>query len=207
MNTPRNSSARRAGFTLIEVLVALTLFSVLGYSVALAVGVGEQSRGAVADVVDQAQELRAASTALMADLRATSADRIAIANGADGNHSVRLSVPIEVGGAIVWGVHERTLGSTAAAQDRPDWLVRYRVLDVATGGGAIDKQLVRELLDTGGVVRRTTVLVHQLRPGVAAPAGFQVVQVGAVWEVTLSTTGAREGQPGLRTVFHAQNRN
>ena len=203
----RSLRTRRAGFTLVEVLVALTLFSVLGYSVALAVGVGEQSGGAVADIVDQDQELRAATTALLDDLRATNADHVAIAPGADANDGVRLSVPIEAGGAIVWGVHERTLGPDAATQDRPGWIVRYRVVDVATGPASVDKKLVRELLDAAGAVQRSNVLVHGLRSGAAAPAGFKVVQLGAVWEVTLSTTGARAGQPGMRTVFHAQSRN
>lgn len=206
--SPRfGTRSRTAGFTLVEVLVALTLFSVLGYSVALAVGVGEQSRTAVADVVDQDQELRAATSALLTDLRATNADHVAIALGADANDSVRLTVPIEVGGAILWGVHERTLGPDAATQDRVDWSVRYRVVDVATGPASVDKELVRELLDAAGVVQRSNVLVHDLRDGAGNPAGFKVVQLGAVWEVTLSTTGARAGQPGLRTVFHAQSRN
>lgn len=199
--------AHRSGFTLVEVLVALTLFSVLGYAVLLALGVGRSSSGAVEDLADESHSVRVASSALQDDLRATNVAHVAIDTLADGNHAVRLQVALDAGGTVAWGVHERALGATAAAQDRAGWFVRYTVVDAAAGGGATEKQLVRQVVDDTGAVRAARTLVRGLRPGASAPRGFGLVRQGGVWEVTLSTVSLHAGQPGMRVVFHAQSRN
>jgi len=198
---------RNAGFTLLEVLVSLTLFSVLGYGVLLALGVGRQSQDTVEELVDEAQAIRGASNAILDDLRATNAAHLSIDVLPDGNHSVRMQASIEVGGAITWGVHERELGPTPAEQDQAGWFVRYLVVDTSIAGGAVEKQLVRQVLDAGGELRLTRTLARGLRAGGGDAPGFRLVQQGAVWEVTLSTAGVHAGQPRTRMIFHAQSRN
>jgi len=144
---------------------------------------------------------------MMKELRMSSDATITTAALPDGNTRLTFQMPMDNAGAAAWGVFDRNLGSTWALQNRVNWSVRYTVRDAVGANGAVNKQLLRQILDDLGVVQREKVMAQGLRPGGAAPAGFRVAQVGDVWEVTLSTTGRSEGQAGIRTVFHVQTRN
>jgi prepilin-type N-terminal cleavage/methylation domain-containing protein len=210
LHAPRRAglrARRRAGFTLIETMVALSIFAALGYGLAIVVRIGNHSQLTVTRMAAEDRSLRAATDTLLADLRVASDTSIAVAVLADGNHQVQLQQPIDAGGASTWGVYDRTLGPNAAAQNQAGWHVQYTVKNVAIGGGAIDKQFVRQELDVAGNVQREKVLATSLRGGAQAPAGFQMVKVGSVWQVTLSTVGKTEGQAGIREVFHVKARN
>ncbi|MBI5361890.1 MAG: prepilin-type N-terminal cleavage/methylation domain-containing protein [Planctomycetes bacterium] len=197
----RFRSTRTGGFTLLEVLVALTLFSALGYGVMLAIGTGRDSNRAMDEVADEDRGLRAASTALADDLRASNEAHVVITEQPDGNHAVQLQIAIESAGALTWGVHERALGSTSADQDRVGWSVRYSVAVGASG-----KELRRSVLDAADAVQRSSVLARGLNDAAGAP-GFRLVREGAVWAVTLASKGVHAGQPSTRTIFHVTNRN
>lgn len=202
MKRRSRSSRSKRGFTLIELVIGLTLFTALGYVVMLTLGAGRSSNAVVERVVTEDQMLREASAALIDDLRSTNAAHLSINVEADGNDSVRLQAEIEAAGAATWGVHERELGPTAAEQDRAGWFVRYIVV-----AGANGRELVREVFDDSGALQRSRVLARGLRSGAGASRGFGLVQSGAVWEVTLSTVGGGTGEPGMVVVFHARSRN
>lgn len=203
----RNKRSSRTGLTLIESMVSVTLFAVIGYALSVAVSIGNHSQRMVLNLSAEDRELRTATMTLLKELRATADAQINIFTLPDGNSRVTFKMPIEVAGVDSWGVYDRTLGPDAATENRDNWSLRWTVRDVADSGGRIDKQLVREILDDTGAIQKVKVMAHGLRPGGAAPAGFQMIQQGAVWQVTLSTTSQVEGQAGIRTVFHVQTRN
>jgi hypothetical protein len=188
-------------------MVSVALFAVIGYALSVAVSVGNHSQRMVLNVASEDRELRAATMTLMRELRMSSDATITTTALPDANTELTFRMPMDDAGAASWGVFDRTLGSTWALQNRVNWSLRYTVRDVVSPNGAINKQLVRQILDDLGVVQREKVMAQGLRPGGAAPAGFRVAQVGDVWEITLSTTGRSEGQAGIRTVFHVQTRN
>jgi hypothetical protein len=161
----------------------------------------------VLNMASEDRSFRASTMMLMKELRATRDDSIVITDVGDGNSQLDFMMPIDDAGVAAWGVYDRSLGATPALQNRPNWFLRYTVRDVPLGAGRVDKQLVREIVDDLLTVQKVKVLVHGLRPGNVAPAGFQVIQQVDVWQVTLSTTSQGEGQAGIRTIFHVQTRN
>ncbi|HTF87833.1 MAG TPA: type II secretion system protein [Planctomycetota bacterium] len=197
----------RSGFTLVETVIALVIFSVLGYGLAIAAEVGKSSQITVSRIATENHALREATSSLANDLCSTSDANIAIAALADGNHRVRFMVPIDDAGVATWGVSDRRLGHTLATQNRASWLLQYTVKNVAVSAGVVDKQLVRQIVDAAFVVQREDVIAHGLRLGTAVPPGFQVVKTGAMWEVTLSTEGPLDASFGNRTVIHVKTRN
>jgi hypothetical protein len=202
---PRKST--RSGLTLIESMVGVSLFAVIGYALSVAVSVGNHSQRMVMNMASEDRSLREATMTLMKELRTTADSTIAVVALPDNNSRLTFQMPIDVGGAASWGVFDRTLGPDAATQNRANWSMRWTVRDVVAANGTVNKQLVRQILDDAFAVRKEKVMAQGLRSGAAAPAGFRVAQQGDVWEVTLSTVGQVEGQAGIRTVFHVSTRN
>ena len=199
---PRGTRRTR-GFTLIETTVALTIFAALGYTLSIVAALGKHSQTTITGLAVEDRSLRDATRDLIEDLRTSSDTTITVTTLADGNQQVKFMQPIDVAGVSTWGVYDRMVSGTPAA----NWHVQYTVKNVALGGGAIDKQLVRQVLDDTDTLKRETVLADNLRSGNPAPPGFQMVKVGLVWQITLSTQGKVEGKSGIREVFHVQTRN
>lgn len=197
----------RAGFTLIESVIALVIFTALGYGLCIAAAVGSNSQREVSRVAAENKSLRDAIGSLTDELRSTSDANVTTALLADGNTRLRFMMPIVDAGVNSWGVYDRRLGSTAALQNRANWQLQYTVRDVASAGGVMEKQLVRQILDTTQAVQLEDVLAHGLRSGTDVPPGFKVAMNGAMWEVTLSTDGPLDGNLGKSTVFHVKTRN
>lgn len=204
MTLPRTRA--RAGFTLVETVIALVIFSVLGYALGVAADVGNDSALQVVRLSSENRELRAATLQLAAELRTSSDDNITTAVLADSNQQLRFLQPITVAGSSAWGVFDRQLGNTAALQNRADWVVQYTVRDQMVNG-VVQKQLVRQILDDTFAVQRERVVATGLRSGTDVPPGFRVVQNGAVWEITLSTDGPLDGNLGKSVVMHVNTRN
>ena len=203
MRLPFPKRARRAsGFTIIESMVSLAIFGVVGYALAVVVDVGNHSQQTVIRTAAQGRALRSATTCLTDELRSSSDAQITVTVLGDGNHQVRFMMPIEVAGAMTWGVHDKTLGQDPADQDRPGWFIQYTVRTVGA-----NRQLVRQVLDNALVVQREHVITDGLRSGADVPPGFRMVRNGAMWEITLSTVGSTDGEAGIRAVFHVQTRN
>ena len=196
-----------AGFTLLESMVALSIFGAVGYSLMIVVDVGNHSQKTVARVAAENQSLRTAALSLIDELRTSTDTTITVVALPDGNHRLRFMLPIDVGGALGWGVYDKTLGPDAPSQNRANWSVQYTVRDVPNGNGTVVKQLLRQLLDDTQSVQKETVIAEGLHSGTDVHPGFTVVKTGDVWAVTLSTEGHVEGKAGIRAVFHVQTRN
>ncbi|MBL8859247.1 MAG: type II secretion system protein [Planctomycetes bacterium] len=205
MRTP--STTRRAGFTLLESMISLSIFAVLGYSIAVVVGTANDSQRTVYRVAAEGRSLRESSSLLTDELRTSTNSQITVTTLADGNSSLTFRMPVESGGNLLWGVFDRKLGADYASQNNVDWSLRYTVVNAVGPDGALDRQLVRQILDAGSVVRDEQVIAHRLNNGTGAHPGFNVVQTGAMWVVTVSSEGHSAGTPGMRAEFHVQTRN
>ncbi len=196
----------RAGFTLLESIVALVVFSAIGGALALATRAGQQTERSVANEAAGSRSLRSVTRALTDELRSSCDTRIVVTALADGNDSLRFTVPIQVDATTDWGVHDKALGDTEALQNRAGWSLRYTVESVTTHGQTT-RRLLRQELDETQAVRRQRVLLDRLRSGSDTPPGFTVRKQGALWEITLSTEPrAGQGQ-GIQESFHVQARN
>ncbi len=196
----------RAGFTLLESIVALVVFSAIGGALALATRAGQQTERSVAGEAAESRSLRSVTRALTDELRSSCDTRIVVTALPDGNDALRFSVPIQVGATTDWGVHDQALGDTEALQNRAGWSLRYTVESVSTHGQTT-RRLLRQELDETQAVRRQRVLLDRLRSGGDTPPGFTVRKQGALWEITLSAE-PRGGQgQGIQESFHVQARN
>jgi len=190
-------TTKRSGFTLLELSISTVILAVVGYSVSTAVKLGNDSNATVMQVVSESRGQRKSITQLIDDVRMTTNTRITITTALDGNSQVQLQMPIEVAGALVWGVRDRRLGEGEDTWNQADWLVRYVVDD--------DGQLVRRVIDTNGATRLEDVLDDDLLDGVGTP-GFRMVQAGDVWQVNLATRRDDHGAVS-RNEFHVRTRN
>jgi type II secretory pathway pseudopilin PulG len=197
----------RSGFTLLESVIAAGIFSVVGYSVAQAVRMGNHSQTTVMQVALGDRALRAATSSLVDDLRSSADAQITVTTLGDGNHQVRYMIPIMLAGVPGWGVYDPTLGPDAATQNRPNWSIQYTVRTVIGANGGPDKQLVRQVLDDTLAVKKEKVIIDGLRTGFSVPPGFKMVKTGSVWQITLSTLGSSASTTGITAVFDVHTRN
>lgn len=197
----------RSAFTLVELSIALTLFTVLGYGLSLAMQSGGSASSTVSRMTAENGDLRELRNRLAGELEFARDGDIAVTVLADGNHQLNFMVPIDDGAGPDWGVYDTSLGLDTASQNRVDWRFQYTVQVRPLGGGALDRTLVRQIIDDTGVVQREEVLVGGLRSGTDNPPGFSITQAGDLWEVTVSTKRTDGNQGGRRVVFHVHTRN
>lgn len=204
-SSPPGGRAARAGFTLVEMMVAAAALMVVLYTLANAVGLGSRSQRTVMRVATESDTLRRAVASLSSELKLTSDSLITVTTLADANHELGLSLPIEVGGSPAWGVPVHTFG--VGTQGMPDWSLCYTVQGVPAGGGEVNRRLLRRILDETGAIQDEEVICEGLRSGSDAPPGFTVVRSGDLWEVTLTTAGYTTNADGRGAVFHVRTRN
>ena len=186
----------RCGMTVVEMSISLMIFAVLGGAVLQTVDLSHDSHSAVADVVADNETLREAAKSLGLDLRLSADTRITVTQLADENHEVTFQVPVLDGNVLSWGVSADYLG--LGEGDEVDWSLRYTV-EEANG----ERTLVRQILDDADVLQIEEVIAEGLRSGAEDPPGFQVEQIGDIWEITLSIDGN-----GVRSEeFHVWMRN
>jgi len=202
----RSTGKRSSGFTLLEMVVALTLFSVIGYTLMSAVRMAHQSHRAVVASTIENGNRRKACTRLIEELASANSASIQVVTGAGVNDSITFQMPITVAGVKEWGAKEESLSSIPEEQSVAGWSIRYVVFDLPWNGG-VRSSLVRQVLDDLDVVRVQDSVVDGLRSGVLNPKGFSVEQVGVMWEVTLTTMGNADNSEGRSTVFHVKTRN
>jgi len=167
---------------------------------------GNHSSKTVIDVSKGNDELRDAHRTLVNDFQITSDSRITINTLPDGNHQATFMLPIEVAGNMAWGVYDKSLGTTAATQNRENWNIRYTVYSVIEGSGAI-LILSRQILDDAMVLQQEDVVAKHLRKGTDIPPGFRVVKNGEMWEIQLSTIGEEACDQGRKVELHVRTRN
>lgn len=195
MNARRRHS-RRGGFTLLELTISSAILAVVGYSVSVALELGHESSITVQETAQLARAERRTISTLVDDVRSSTNARISVVADVDGNTDMRLQQPIEVAGALTWGVRDRRLGSDEADWNQADWNVRYLVDG--------DDRLVRRVVDAAGATRFEDVLADDLRTDAAA---FRVVQVGEIWEVSITTRRGEDGSAFSTSEFHVRARN
>lgn len=200
MRAPLRSA--RSGYTLLEMVVSLTIFSVLCYSVFGAMLLSHRTHAAVTRKAEATRTLRRASTELQDELRSANRDTIEVTLLPDGNDRIEFMLPVTVGGNPEWGVSDATLTEAQAG-----WTVCYTVEALEAAGGGRTRQLVRMLIDDEDFVQRRSVVATGLRDGAVAPRGFGVVEAGDLWEVTLTYEGETENASGRSGTFHVRTRN
>ena len=191
---------RAAGFTLLETIVAVSVFVVVGYSLFGAVGMGHRSQSLVMQGAESNRQLRASRTVLMDELSTSSDANIVVVTLPDGNHQVDFMLPIEVAGNPTWGVSDRVLGTNE------NWRVRYTVQTIGAGQG-LNRQLVRQVIDATGNVMDSDVVAEGLADGQQFPRGFSMVQTGDVWDISITTAGHAAAAHGEEVDFHVRTRN
>ena len=213
MGKLRHSVARRvpkghqAGYSLLELTFALSIFVALSLSLVTVVNMSRDSHEAVQSGVALNEELRTAVGRFADDLKSTRDANINVVALADGNSQVTFQCCLEVGGAITWGVQDRNLGNTDAEQIRPGWSLRYTVESVVDATGYTNRSLVRQIVDAGGAVQWEDVVAEGLHDGNATTPGFVVQQAGDMWEVSFATDGHATNTNGRQVVFHVGTRN
>lgn len=198
--------SRRAGFTIIETMISLSIFAALGYAVAVCTKTANDSQRTVYSVAADDRALRESSSYLTDELRSSTDAQVTVATLADGNHQVDFKVPVESGGNLVWGVYDKGLGNDYASQNKVDWKLRYTVRNSVVGG-VVNKQLLRQILDTNSVVQDEKVIAERLHSGTENPPGFRVIKSGDMWVVTVSTSGKSAESSGIKAEFHVRTRN
>lgn len=196
-------SSRRAGFTLVEVMIASAILAVVGFGITQGLDLAQGSHDTVNKTAGDNKDLRDSFKLMREELKSSRDALITVGASADGNANVAFQVPVDGGGAAAWGAFERRLGSTAADWNCQDWRVVYTVEANAVGTNV----LYRRLFDAGGDQRFEEELASNVRPGDHADGpGFQMSQVGDVWVLTL-TLEEQEGN-GIRSeTMHVRTRN
>jgi len=198
---------RRRGFTLLEVVIATTIFTVIGYTLLQSVALGESSQATIQGIASSNKWTREVHDVMSNELKVSDDDHILVTQLADGNTQLSCMHRIEVAGVPAWGVFDASLGDTVEDQNREDWQIRFTVEEVPAIGGGAERALVRQLIDADGTIQTTKVLARGLRDGAADPPGFAAAKVGEMWVIQITEEGRTNDQAGKRTNFHVKTRN
>lgn len=198
--------SRPPGFSLIEVVMASAIVTILIYAFAGAANMGNNSATVVNQVADENEREREAVSSLLDDFLITSDALIDVVPLADSNHQATFQLPIEVGGNMKWGVWDPDLGPDTASQTKEDWKIRYTVRTVNIDGENV-RVLARQILDETETLQLERFVAERLRSGTETPPGFSVIKSGDMWEIKVSTTGKKSCDPGRKVEFHVWPRN
>ncbi len=194
------------GLTLIEFAVSSAIFSVLALAMAGMLEVGSASEEGVVVNSGRNRGIRRVQNFLVRELRASSDSRVVVGTTPGGNSVLTFSYPVKSGGVFGWGVRDKALGTTSDERNKIGWQVRYTVIPKVKNH-RINRVLVRQLLDSGGVVKQTRILARHLRSGSDTPPGFKVTKTGSVWKVVVSTLGDKDGSGRRMASFQVLARN
>ncbi len=188
----------RRGFTLLEIVVAMAIFAMVGMALKDTVMLSDHSQHEVFQHAGSNRHLREVSRRLLHELGATDADQITVTPLSGGNTEITFPLPIFDAGAPAWGVMEPGINGGAPSVG---WQVRYTV--DSTGAA----RLLRQVLDDTQVVQKSEVILEGLANDPAAP-GFVVVQAGSLWDVSLRLAGSGGlNENGRQANFQVRTRN
>ncbi len=200
---PLQRNGSRKGFTLIEVIMAVGIFSVVGLSLTQGVQIAENTHSSVSSQSSSNRDLRDGISLLRDEFKTCQTSSIAINEEFNGNDQLTFQVPVETNPGIGWGAFDRHLGSTPAEWNRVGWRICYVVQNNAEGTPC----LLRQVLDGGGALQRETQIISNVPVnGQQDAPGFTVNETGDVWEVTLKTL-AGDGHSTRTETFQVQTRN
>ncbi|MFT7670479.1 MAG: type II secretory pathway pseudopilin PulG [Planctomycetota bacterium] len=209
MKTSRRVCNQRAktssGFTILEMVVAATIFGGLSYVLLIATKMGTDSQRTVTEAVARSKKLRAVSDSLANELVTTTADLMTMTVEAGGCTELSFMAPITLAGLETWGVHDRMYGPDDDDQNKVDWRIRYTVKDLGDAGH-LSRTLVRQILNAADEVQEEEAVIDDLTTGVNPPA-FVVEQSGAMWEITITKAGNDPNDAGEETTFYVRTRN
>lgn len=191
------------GFTLIEVILAVGIFGVIGVGLTQGVHIAETTHQSVSTESSSNRKIRDGIGLLREEFKTCQESSIAINQEFNGNDQLVFQVPVDSNPGTGWGVYDRKLGSTPAEWNRVGWKICYVVQNNAQGTPC----LLRQVLDGGGALQRETQIISNvLVDGHDDAPGFTVLATGDVWEVTLKTlTG--DGHSTRTETFQVQTRN
>ncbi len=200
---PFRCNGRRMGFTLIEVVLTIGIFSVIGVGLTQGVHLADSTHQSVTTQSGNNRKIRDGVRLLREEFRTGQDSSIAINQEFNGNDQLVFQVPVDSNPGTAWGAYDRGLGSTPAEWNRVGWRICYVVQNNVQGTPC----LVRQVLDGGGALQRETQIVSNvLVDGHPDAPGFTVQATGDVWEVTLKTlTG--DGHSTRTETFQVQTRN
>ncbi len=196
----------RRGFTLVETMIALSIFSVVGYGMFVALDIGFDSSEIVVDVSRENRALRSAVRSLNDEMGQAQDASVTIGAGIKGNDVLSFMVPIVVAGTETFGVYDRTLGTAEADWSHENWQYRYTV-EIVVVDGQERLDLVRQIIDEDETVIRHTTVAENLHHGNVDEPGFDVVRNGEMWVVTCTTYGSATSKQASSTSFHIRTRN
>ncbi len=200
---PLQRNGSRKGFTLIEVIVAVGIFSVVGLSLTQGMQIAENTHNSVSSQSSSNRDLRDGVSLLRDEFKTCQTSSIAINQEFNGNDQLVFQVPVETNPGIGWGAFDRHLGSTPAEWNRVGWKICYVVQNNAQDTPC----LLRQVLDGGGALQRETQIISDvLVNGHQDAPGFTVTETGDVWEVTIKTL-AGDGHSTRTETFQVQTRN
>lgn len=169
---------KRAGFTLVETMLASTLFVGVGYVLIMSSRASEQSHRTVSMNVESNGTLREVTDRLRDELRSACRDTLQLVQPNAGNARIRFQTALDGAGAPSWGVFDRRLSIDEANCSREGWFIQYAVEQ----GGLAVNELVRRVIDANG----DTQLMHVMATDVVR---FAVDSTGDVWVIRLETLG------------------
>lgn len=199
-------SRGRRGFSLLEIMVATTIFSVVGYALSAAMNMAKNSHAVVVRAVSDNGSLRDGLTAVSDDMQTAGEESIEVVQLEGGNSSVDFMHPIDVAGELSWGVYDRKFGETEEEHNHDGWRVRYTV-DSQAGPQGVTRTLLRQVLNEEQVLQSEETLLSGLRSGTSNPPGFRVAKAGYMWEITITMTGYTEDGRGRGALIHVRTRN
>ncbi len=187
-----SSHKQRAGFTLVELMIATTILGVLGLGLTQGLKLADNTHSSVTEQATQNRQLRTSITNLRSELQSSTASLLQVTPGFRGNQILTLQIPIDGAGPATWGAFDRSLGNSAAEWNREGWQVRYRVTPDELG----NVQLLREILDPAGTIQAARTLARGLLTNTDPQGpGLTAVQTGDVWQIRLATQ--REESNGI----------
>ncbi len=176
------------GFSLLELIVTMAISTVVMGAVVMISKSGQDSSATIVKEGQKVRDLRRAANLISKDLRQAGSGTLTVTTLGDGNNSIVFKKPISFSaGAVTWGVFDRSLGNSPSARNKANWAYRYTVIPVTLKGGIVDRQLVREFLDSSLSLQKRQVVAHFLRDGNGANPGFSVTPSGILWKVRIAT--------------------
>ena len=196
----------QGGFTLLEMVVSMAYFVVLTYILTSAIQMGHGAHDAVIQGASENEGRRESREVLLSEFKAANSDDMVIEVQADGNDQVTMTQPILVEGNLTWGVSDHAISMDPEECTKEGWFVRYRV-DAVEEDGAVNRRLVRQIIDADEAVHVEEVQAEWLCDGLAEPRGFGIAQAGDLWEVTLTFESETNDDRGRSSSFHVRTRN